>query len=804
MSKDEINQANTCKNVAYKEIIGLIFSKDRAMQLDALLGSLTLNCRDILKIDLKVLYTTSNPHFDEQYQKMKAEYIHVDFIKETDFREQVLSSISNYMYVLFLVDDDIVVNAFSIKSIIRDLADHNDALGFSLRLGKNTVYCYTRNREQKLPVFTRLRNMTSKYCWIDCEYDFGYPLEVSSSVYRVEDILPLLMQLSFSTPNTMESTMSLSSTFYTSVRPQLLCCETSLVFCNPINLVQSTFNNRAGSNPHSMVNALSGLFDKGFRVDVEKYKGFKTNACHQEVELVFYNINANETSVENTAYDIEKHRMEGGDSSGSWQDLSSYSPENLIKYLASYGFKKEDEPLRVHLGCGEQHFNGYLNIDFPPAQHSAANAAADVFADITKIDFPPESVDEVRLHHVFEHFNRVAALAMLIKWHSWLKTGGILHIETPDILASSKTLLSDVSFNVKMGVVRHLAGVHSTDWAYHVDHWFPERFTLTLQKLGFEIVKIYSKTWNHEPFLSNVEVIAKKTAAIPRENLLKAAEALLWYSTVSPAEKATFDIWKQQLQSLLAWQAAGNLKIHSLHNNTCDAIPLAQIHDFNQLSRDKWVQGKAAAIQKGSRVLDVGAGTCPYRKLFSHCEYYSQDFKKYDGVKLGGTCSYGNIDIVSSIEDIPVEDESFDVILCTEVLEHVPEPMLAIKEMARILKPGGHIFITAPLGSGLHQLPYHYYGGFTPQWYKCFFQKNGLKVTEILPNGGFFKQLAQECARVAWTFDLHKSLHEDKANHIYTLFNEELPRYLYNLDEKCPIPEFTAGYFVEGIKEQQP
>jgi len=116
------------------------------------------------------------------------------------------------------------------------------------------------------------------------------------------------------------------------------------------------------------------------------------------------------------------------------------------------------------------------------------------------------------------------------------------------------------------------------------------------------------------------------------------------------------------------------------------------------------------------------------------------------------------------------------------------------------LKPGGRLFLTAPLGSGLHQLPYHFYGGFTPEWYKYFLPKFGLQVIEITPNGGFFKLLAQECARVAWTFDKHKHLHGEHADFVHQLFNELLPRYLFALDEKCFIDQFTVGYHVEAIK----
>jgi ubiquinone/menaquinone biosynthesis C-methylase UbiE len=224
---------------------------------------------------------------------------------------------------------------------------------------------------------------------------------------------------------------------------------------------------------------------------------------------------------------------------------------------------------------------------------------------------------------------------------------------------------------------------------------------------------------------------------------------------------------------------------------------LTSIHHFNPYTRDAWVKRKAATVAPGSKVLDAGAGTCQYRHLFNHCEYKAQDFMQYDGFRS----RYGKMDFVSPIDQIPVEDCYFDAILCTEVLEHVPEPIAAIRELSRILKPGGRIFVTAPLGSGLHQRPYHFYGGYTPEWYGRFFSQFQLELVEITPNGGFFKHLAQECARVAWTFEKHRHLHGDKADEMFTLFNETLPTYLYHLDDKCFIEDFTVGYHVEGRKQ---
>jgi len=233
-----------------------------------------------------------------------------------------------------------------------------------------------------------------------------------------------------------------------------------------------------------------------------------------------------------------------------------------------------------------------------------------------------------------------------------------------------------------------------------------------------------------------------------------------------------------------------------------DATPIENIHNFNQSDRDRWVRAKASTVPAGSRVLDIGAGTCLYRRDFAHCRYEAHDFKEYSGYQDGQEGSYGDIDYVSDITAIPVPTATYDVVLCTEVLEHVPEPIAALREMARLLKPGGRLFLTAPLGAGLHQEPHHYYGGYTPHWYRRFCSEFGLKVLEITPNHTFFALLAQECARVSWTMPRHAHLHGPHCEAIGTLFGVLLPTYLFSRDKDCAIDQFTIGYHVEAIKRE--
>lgn len=170
------------------------------------------------------------------------------------------------------------------------------------------------------------------------------------------------------------------------------------------------------------------------------------------------------------------------------------------------------------------------------------------------------------------------------------------------------------------------------------------------------------------------------------------------------------------------------------------------LYAFNTVNRDAWVAEQARQLPPGSVVLDVGAGSCPYRDLFAHCVYKTQDFATLHSQQLRGG-SYGPIDYVGDAAEIPVPDDSFDAVLCTEVLEHHAQPMELVNELGRILKPGGRLLLSAPLGSGIHQEPYHYYGGFTPYWYRAFLPKAGLGDITVSANAGSFKFFAQEAIR---------------------------------------------------------
>jgi SAM-dependent methyltransferase len=164
-----------------------------------------------------------------------------------------------------------------------------------------------------------------------------------------------------------------------------------------------------------------------------------------------------------------------------------------------------------------------------------------------------------------------------------------------------------------------------------------------------------------------------------------------------------------------------------------------------------WIIRQLKDLPAGSRILDAGAGELRFMPHCSHLQYVAQDFAEYDGGGDGlglhpGKWDNTRLDIVSDITCIPVDDESFDAILCSEVFEHIPDSIAAVREFSRILKPGGTLLITAPFNSLTHFAPYHFCGH-NRYWYMHHLPLMGLTLGEIKPNGSWFAFVAQELRR---------------------------------------------------------
>ena len=121
--------------------------------------------------------------------------------------------------------------------------------------------------------------------WITSQLDFKYPLEVSSSIYRLKDIRYLLENSIYKNPNELESQLYANLwQFYS--KPKLLSYTTSVAFCAPMNKVQNVaLNNRSNSMNMFSQESMLTMYKSGFRIDPMRFEGFVSNGCHQEVAL---------------------------------------------------------------------------------------------------------------------------------------------------------------------------------------------------------------------------------------------------------------------------------------------------------------------------------------------------------------------------------------------------------------------------------------------------------------------------------------------------------------------------------------
>jgi len=146
------------------------------------------------------------------------------------------------------------------------------------------------------------------------------------------------------------------------------------------------------------------------------------------------------------------------------------------------------------------------------------------------------------------------------------------------------------------------------------------------------------------------------------------------------------------------------------------------------------IQALQQAVKKmEGTLLDFGCGTKPYEPLLkSH-------FKKWFGIDLKdrttGPESQNRADTVWDGITLPLEKNSFDVVLATQVLEHVENIENTLKELARVLRPGGYFLITVPMTGVLHEEPWDF-RRFTPYGLRNMLEPLDIRLETSVALGG--------------------------------------------------------------------
>lgn len=150
-------------------------------------------------------------------------------------------------------------------------------------------------------------------------------------------------------------------------------------------------------------------------------------------------------------------------------------------------------------------------------------------------------------------------------------------------------------------------------------------------------------------------------------------------------------------------------------------------------SLNKFMAFVSSQVKSTDLVLDAGAGDCQYKKFFNHAKYESTDFDDVFDTSYKNKHTF-----VCSLDNIPKKDKNYDVIINTQVLEHVPNPQKVLNELNRVLKPNGKLFLTTPQCWGIHgKEPYNYFF-FTKFGLKELLENAGFKIKFIKPRGGIF------------------------------------------------------------------
>lgn len=156
---------------------------------------------------------------------------------------------------------------------------------------------------------------------------------------------------------------------------------------------------------------------------------------------------------------------------------------------------------------------------------------------------------------------------------------------------------------------------------------------------------------------------------------------------------------------------------------------------------ENFVRQAAASLPTGARVLDAGAGEGFYKYLFEHTRYHAADFLKVNK-------DYGKVSYICDLQMIPIAQESYDGIICTQVLEHTPEPARVVEELFRILKPGGQLWLSAPLFYQEHETPYDFYR-YTQFGFRYLLEGNGFQIVNMRWMEGYYGTLAYQLEMAA-------------------------------------------------------
>ena len=215
---------------------------------------------------------------------------------------------------------------------------------------------------------------------------------------------------------------------------------------------------------------------------------------------------------------------------------------------------------------------------------------------------------------------------------------------------------------------------------------------------------------------------------------------------------------------------------------------------------DKFIAANLSGLGQDKLILDAGAGECRFKDLLKDAQYVAVDTTWGDQ-----SWNYSKIDVAGSVDKLPFASNVFDIVICTQVLEHVKVPQLVIDEIFRTLKFGGIVCLSAPQGWGVHQAPHDYFR-FTNYALSYLLENAGFQEISIRQSCGFFGYLANRLTVLPKT--LFWQIEKRWLRLVlfpleilsYFIFVVLFPLALNSIDFLDRKKDYTLNYLVEGRK----
>ncbi len=411
---------------------------------------------------------------------------------------------------------------------------------------------------------------------------------------------------------------------------------------------------------------------------------------------------------------------------------SDIPPDNLQFYIpdpkvARDCFKKNVDPrskflpppiegIKAHVGAGQNIREGYDNIDAYPNIHRAdyVQTTVDKFARAETLNtlYQPNTLAEIRLHHVFEHISILDLDRTLRTWNKLLKMGGTVFLEVPDFDACVRRILA-LGDDARAEIFyRHIFGSQFTAGEYHRNGLTPKRLTRLLEQYGFEVTLAYTQWTFRSPNPLHMNYPFNE----PLPDLTVAAKKI-GEPSARAVEQWTHESYRERYP---------NPEISDLptpggtHPDEIDGYLRRREKAVQQ-----WLEKSAADVPKGAKIsaLVVDENMVQWVPPAAHIHT----------INIGSAASSS----ASALEHLGAA--SADAVFLVGAIEYSVDPAETLRVAARALRIGGKLYVAPPVAQKNKQSPF--FASPSLDWFKAVFSAVGLRLDEVQEAGGFFQDM---------------------------------------------------------------